>query len=127
MILSKGAAVAALFAVLFVVGGVASGAEAHARLTGADPAGGANLKIAPKIIRATFTEPLIAAFSSLSLTTAKGDALPLGKTALAPDDTHSLTAPTLRPLAPGDYVVHWRAVSADTHKTTGQYGFRVEP
>jgi methionine-rich copper-binding protein CopC len=123
MILSKSAAFVALLAVL----GIASAAQAHARLTGADPQGGADLKTSPKAIRASFSEPLLGRFSSLSLSTAKGDAISLGKAVLAPGDTHSLTAPTLRTLAPGDYVVHWRAVSADTHKTAGQYGFRIEP
>jgi methionine-rich copper-binding protein CopC len=123
MTIAQSATLAAMLAAF----GIASAAEAHAHLTGADPQGGADLKNPPKAIRATFSEPLLGPFSSLSLTTAKGGAVPLGKAVLAPDDPHSLTAPTLRPLAPGDYVVHWRAVSADTHKTAGQYGFRVEP
>jgi methionine-rich copper-binding protein CopC len=123
MTLSNGAALAALITVF----GIASGAHAHARLIGADPKGGATPRASPKTIRATFNEPLIAAFSSLSLITAKGGAVPLGKATLAPGDPRTLMASVLGPLAPGDYVVHWRAVSADTHKTAGDYGFRIEP
>jgi methionine-rich copper-binding protein CopC len=117
----------AALALLLAVSAVASGAQAHAHLTAADPQGGADLKHPPQVIRATFSEPLLGPFSSLSLTTSKGDAVPLGKAVLADGDPRSLVAATLRPLAPGDYVVHWRAVSVDTHKTAGQYGFRITP
>jgi len=33
----------------------------------------------------------------------------------------------LRPLAPGNYRVTWRAVSVDTHRTEGAYSFTVRP
>jgi methionine-rich copper-binding protein CopC len=31
----------------------------------------------------------------------------------------------LKPLSPGSYRVHWRAVSVDTHKTEGSFIFNV--
>ena len=33
----------------------------------------------------------------------------------------------LRPSAAGAYEVHWHTLSADGHKTTGDYTFNVEP
>jgi methionine-rich copper-binding protein CopC len=33
----------------------------------------------------------------------------------------------LKPLTPGVYTVTWRAVSVDTHVTTGDFKFTVAP
>ena len=113
-------------AALFAASAVASGAEAHAHLTGAEPKAEAHMKGSPTAIRASFSEPLVAAFSGLDLTS-NGAPVMIGKATLAPNDRHTLVAPIIHPLAPGDYVVHWHAVSADTHKTAGEYSFHVEP
>ena len=38
-----------------------------------------------------------------------------------------IVVPLQEPLAPGRYQVKWHAVSADTHKTQGQFSFEVKP
>ncbi|MGI8842013.1 MAG: copper homeostasis periplasmic binding protein CopC [Caulobacteraceae bacterium] len=118
------AAVAAL-ATLAVIGPKA--ARAHARLMSADPPAGASVKHPPRILRASFSEALVGPFSGLELATDKGAPVAIGKTTLDPKNPRTLIAPIVRPLAAGGYVVKWRAVSVDTHRMTGRYGFRVEP
>ena len=79
------------------------------------------------VLWARFSENLVEQFSALELTTDKGAPVAMGKATLDPKDHHTLVAPVARPLAAGSYVVNWRAVSADTHRMAGHYGFRVQP
>jgi methionine-rich copper-binding protein CopC len=109
-------------ALLAITSGVA---EAHAHLVRADPAVNVSMKGSPRMLHATFSESLVAAFSNLSLVTAKGKVVAIGKTMVDPKDRTTLVATVPQPLAPGTYVIRWQAVSADSHRKTGQYSFRV--
>jgi methionine-rich copper-binding protein CopC len=76
-------------------------------------------------LRLVFSESLNLAFSKLKLTDAAGKEVTLGALALDPKDDKTLLAPLTGTLPVGDYTVDWTAVSADGHKTTGTYTFKV--
>ena len=42
-------------------------------------------------------------------------------------DQKVLIVPIAKALAAGDYMVHWHAVSVDTHHTQGTFDFTVKP
>ena len=101
-------------------------AAAHARLQGADPAPGAVLLVPPAAIRLTFSEPVEAALSGITLTDAAGHRVPTGKPATDPKDQAVLIVPVTGTLAPGLHKVAWHAVAADSHKTSGSFGFTLK-
>lgn len=107
------------------LGLAATAASAHPRLEASNPAPGAALKTAPKDIRLNFSEELIAAFSGLEIKTAMGKAVPTGKVMFAPGDSRKIIIPIAARLTPGAYTVSWHAVSVDTHRVTGSFGFKV--
>jgi methionine-rich copper-binding protein CopC len=112
-------------ALLLMCGLSVTAADAHPRLTTANPASGAVLKVAPKEIRLRFSEGLIATFTGLDLKDDGGHVVPTGKAALAGADNRQLVVPIASRLSPGNYTVNWHAVSVDTHRVTGSYGFKV--
>ncbi len=100
-------------------------AQAHPKLQTSSPARDAKLDTAPKENRMTFSEGLIANFTGLELKNAAGKPVPTGKAMLAPGDNRELRVPIGARLAPGTYTVAWHAVSTDTHRVSGTYGFKV--
>ena len=104
---------------------VAGAAAAHPHLLRADPAPQSISRGSPRMIHLSFSEPLIANFSGVTLSSMNGRPAPVGRAMLDPRDRQTLMAPVTQPLSPGAYVVRWRAVSVDTHRMTGQYIFRV--
>ncbi len=46
---------------------------------------------------------------------------------LAPGDPKTMVATFPKPLPAGDYEVHWKSVTADTHMMQGAYSFHVAP
>lgn len=105
--------------------GVAAPAQAHANLSTADPAPNTGLLDAPAEIRLTFTEPLEAAFSQITLRDAAGERVSVPAAVVdAANPTQLVLQPG--PLADGIYTVVWRVVSAaDGHSTAGSYPFAV--
>jgi methionine-rich copper-binding protein CopC len=101
-------------------------AAAHARLQDADPAPGAVLPAPPAAIRLTFSEPVEAALSGVTLTDAAGHRVPTGKPATEPGDQAVLVVPVAGTLSPGLHKVAWRAVAADSHKTGGTFSFTLK-
>lgn len=98
-------------------------AEAHASLVSANPAA-SSIAQAPSMIELHFSEALEPKFSGFAVTrdganVAMGD-VTVGK------DTKTLMAMPSMPLSPGDYKVNWHAVAADSHRSTGSYGFSVK-
>lgn len=105
-------------------------AFAHAKLLSEVPAAVDAATPAPAPVsltelRLVFSEQLNLAFSKLKLTDAAGKEVALGALALDPQDDKTLLAPLTGTLPVGDYTVDWTAVSADGHKTTGTYTFKV--
>jgi copper transport protein len=99
-------------------------AGAHARLRSASPADGAQLDRAPQEITLTFTEPVEAALSTVTLRDPAGSRLETVRGRIVPGDRRSCVA-SLPQLQPGAYVVEWRVVSVDGHAMTGSYTFTI--
>ncbi|ATQ43851.1 copper homeostasis periplasmic binding protein CopC [Caulobacter mirabilis] len=115
---SRPAAVLAAAALLLTAGQ----AFAHARMTASTPAANA-VVAAPKTITLTFNERVAPAFSSFDLV-APGGRTVKPATAVSKDGK-SITGKLAAPLAKGGYTVNWRAVSADGHRMTGTFAFKV--
>jgi methionine-rich copper-binding protein CopC len=100
---------------------LAGAAQAHARLVSADP--GANATVAaPEKLTLHFSEKLEPKYSGLSVMRADGSAVAVTATVSQADLTIMEGTPAGR-LAPGGYMVMWHAVSADGHKTQGEFNF----
>jgi copper resistance protein C len=101
-------------------------ALAHAHLDHATPAVGSTVAQSPKEVSLWFTEALEAKFSTIEVRDAQGKPMQAGPATLARDNTAQLRVP-LKPLPPGTYKVIWRVLSVDTHRTEGDFTFRVGP
>jgi copper resistance protein C len=98
----------------------AAAAQAHARLDHTVPAAGSTVSSSPSQVTLIFTENLEPKFSG-------GDVVSLSGTRM--DHGSSVSGSTMRidvpGLPPGGYVVHWHALSVDTHKSQGSFSFHV--
>ena len=103
----------------------ATPAFAHAQLEKATPAVGGTVASASEI-RLEFSEGVEPKFSKVSVTGPSG-AIPLGAAKTEPSNQAVLIVPIAKPLSAGEYKVHWRAVSVDTHHTQGTFEFTVKP
>ena len=113
---------AALSAVVAM--GVAGQAAAHARLLAGTPKNGATVA-APKALTLRYSEALVPAASSVTVTTGAGAAVATGPLGL--DKTKRVvTVPFTGPLAAGAYKVAWRMKTEDGHTTEGDFGFTVK-
>jgi methionine-rich copper-binding protein CopC len=101
-------------------------AFAHAHLDHASPAVGSTVAQAPKEISLWFTEALEPKFSTIEVRDTQGKPVQSGPATLARDNTAQLRVP-LKALTPGTYKVIWRVLSVDTHRTQGDFTFRVGP
>jgi|SRR5262245_12552094 len=101
-------------------------ALAHAHLDHAIPAVGSTVAASPKEVSLWFTEALEAKFSTIEVHDAQGRSVQAGPATLARDNTAQLSVP-LKALSPGTYKVIWRVLSVDTHRTEGDFTFRVGP
>jgi methionine-rich copper-binding protein CopC len=107
-----------------LVAGLAPIAWAHAFLERAEPAVGRKVSLAPATVQIWFTEPVEAAFSSIKVFSASGQEVDKRDTQVDPTQRQLLRV-SLEHLTPGKYRVVWKAVSVDTHTTTGKYEFEV--
>jgi copper resistance protein C len=98
--------------------------HAHAFLDHASPAVGSRLPAAPAAVTMWFTEQLEAAFTTATVTDQAGNPVDAGPAQIDPRDATVLRVP-LKKLPPGTYTVAWRALSVDTHTTTGHFSFTV--
>jgi copper resistance protein C len=96
-------------------------ASAHAHLSRAEPRVDSTVAPAPKEVTLSFTERLESVFSAIEVTDAAGARIDEGE----PRISGSVMSIDLKPLPPGVYKVHWRALSVDTHKTEGTFVFQV--
>jgi methionine-rich copper-binding protein CopC len=102
----------------------ASSALAHAFLESASPRPGAKVTAPPSEVRIVFSEPVEAAFSSISVSGPPGFA---GAALAKPVTTQGRTLAARMPgsLPAGRYVVRWRVISIDSHTTQGSFAFEV--
>lgn len=105
---------------------VPAAALAHAHLDRSTPAAGSMMKDAPKEVVIWFTEAVEPKFSSIEVRDAKGTTVQDGAASSVPGNTAQLRV-GLKPLAPGTYTVKWRVLSVDTHRSQGDFSFRVGP
>ena len=102
-----------------------SNAFAHAMLDHASPRVGSTVSPAPKELVLWFTQKLEPAFSPIEVRNEQGAAVNVGKASVVGDRTQ-LRVP-LKSLPQGSYKVIWRVLSVDTHRTEGDFTFRVGP
>ncbi|MGY2287307.1 copper homeostasis periplasmic binding protein CopC [Pseudomonas gingeri] len=101
----------------------AGSAFAHAHLKSQTPAADSTVS-APSELRLVFSEGVEAEFSKVGLSS---DGVPVAVKSIVTDpaDKKTLIVTPTAPLKAGDYKVEWHAVSVDTHKSEGNYGFKV--
>ena len=114
--------IAASIALLFTLSG---SAFAHAHLDHASPKVGSIVSPAPQEVVLWFTEKLEAAFSTIEVRNEQGAAVQVGKANVTGDRTQLRVS--LKTLPPGTYKVIWQVMSVDTHRTQGDFTFRVGP
>ena len=114
-----------LLASAAVLGG-GSPSTAHALLDRAVPAVGSTVAGAPARIVLTFNEPLETLFSRVEVADNAGRRVDNGDGKPDPADRSRMIV-TVKALAPGAYRVNWYALSADTHRTEGDFTFTVAP
>ena len=100
-------------------------AAAHAMLDRAMPPVGSTVAAAPREIVLSFTGPVEPAFSSIEVRSEAGAAMQAGKASVGAKRTQLRVA--LKALPPGSYKVIWRVLSVDTHRSQGDFTFRVGP
>jgi len=98
---------------------------AHAFLSSAVPAVGSTVTVGPKELRLQFSEAVEIKFSSVKIITEGGKEIGPVRITLNPSDPQRLIVSLPEPLTRGMYIVKWRVVSVDTHKTQGDYRFTV--
>ena len=101
------------------------GGGCHPTLKAANPAA-ESTAAAPTEIRLTFSEGVIAKFSSAEVKDQAGKKVATGKLATDPKDQKQPIVPLQGPLTAGTYTVDWNVVSVDTHRVNGTYSFKVD-
>jgi copper resistance protein C len=96
-------------------------ASAHALLDHAEPRVGNTVATAPREVTLWFTQKLEPAFSSITVTNSAGQRVDAGKTRVSGNQM----SVSLRSGGAGTYRVNWHVLSVDTHRTDGNFTFRV--
>jgi methionine-rich copper-binding protein CopC len=111
------------FCILLVGLVLASGASAHTKLASSEPPAAASVSGPLGEIVLVFEGEV--RLTVVALTDAGGAEK---KVAEVPSDVAERFAIAVEePLAPGEYVIRWRAVGADTHVVSGEIPFTVLP
>jgi methionine-rich copper-binding protein CopC len=99
-------------------------AWAHAELKQASPAVDGTVQTAPTEVTLKFSERLEPAFTAVIVRNAVGKRVDKADGQIDKADRTVLRT-SLQPLSPGAYIVEWRALTTDTHRTEGAFLFRV--
>jgi methionine-rich copper-binding protein CopC len=99
---------------------VSGAAFAHAHLEKSQPADKSSVAVAPKEVVLEFNEPV----QVTALTIQKGDEKAQDLGPLPKAATAKVTVP-VPAIAPGNYIVKWRAVGDDNHVMNGKFIFTV--
>jgi methionine-rich copper-binding protein CopC len=113
---------ATVFLVILLSG--QSPASAHAELKQAAPAAGGSVSAAPTEVTLNFNERLEPTFSTIMVRDAVGKRVDKADARLDQRDRATMRV-SLQPLTNGIYIVEWRALTADTHRTEGAFIFRI--
>jgi methionine-rich copper-binding protein CopC len=98
---------------------------AHAFLDHGVPGVGMTVSGPVREIRLYYTQGVVTAFSAVSVASSTGGAIPASRPVNDPSDQQIVIVRLGRALGPGTYTVTWRALSVDTHTTTGTFHFTV--
>ena len=79
----------------------------------------------PHEIRVNFSESIIPAMSGVTLKLRSGATVRTGPVSVTAGNPGQMIVPIVGSLGPGSYIVRWHAVSSDTHRIQGQFGFMV--
>ena len=101
-------------------------AWAHAFLDHAEPAVGSRVHGSPVQVKIWFTEKVEPALSKIQVFDASNEEVDRRDVQTDKSNGALLTV-SLPALKPGNFKVVWRAVSVDTHVTTGAYLFEIVP
>lgn len=101
----------------------ASGAAGHAGLLSSNPEDGATLDIAPDQVVLTFSEELLSDLVEISVLDADDNPVVVTEVPQTPPPGTDVKVPWPADLAPGEYSVAFRVVSADGHPVTGRITF----
>ena len=99
-------------------------ALAHAQLVHAAPEAGGAVAAPPAEVVASFSEALEASFSTVVVRDSVGKRVDKADARVDAKDRKTMRV-SLPPLTQGIYIVEWRALTADTHRTEGAFIFRV--
>jgi len=110
--------------VLFLLLETVLAAWAHAFVDHAEPAVGSQVHSAPAQVKIWFTERLEPALSKIQVFDSSGQEIDKRDAKIDQSNAVLLTV-SLPALKPGKYKVVWRAVSVDTHVTTGNFMFEL--
>jgi len=102
----------------------ATAAFVHAFLDHATPGVGTTVSGSPSELTLSFTQGVVVAFSSVTVSGASG-AVPASKPVNDPSDQQIIHVRLGHALKPGSYTVIWHVLSVDTHRTEGSYHFTV--
>jgi len=97
---------------------------AHAQLLHATPEAGGTVAALPTEVVANFSEALEGSFSTVVVRDSVGKRVDKADARVDPKDRKIMRV-SLPPLTQGIYIVEWRALTADTHRTEGAFIFRV--
>ncbi|MFZ3328647.1 MAG: copper resistance CopC family protein [Methylocella sp.] len=100
-------------------------AIAHAFLDHAVPGVGMTVSGPVRELRLWYTQGVVTAFSAVAVSSSTGGAIPASRPVNDPSDQQIVIVRLGRALGPGSYTVSWRALSVDTHTTTGTFHFTV--
>jgi copper resistance protein C len=112
---------ARLTIISFLLLAAATTAQAHAMLDHASPLVGSTIAAAPREVSLSFSQGIDQASSGVEVSSSAGARVDQGK----PQISGSTMRVALKPLSPGTYRVHWYAVSADSHKSEGNFVFHL--
>lgn len=118
---------AGLGALLALLLGTATPADAHAALITTDPAQNSVVKTAPQRVELTFSEGVLLSADSLRVLDPRGTDVTVGTPGHATGaDSGSTSTVALRTgLGNGTYTVAWRAISQDSHPVAGAFTFSI--
>lgn len=116
---------AALLTVALSITATSSHAMRHLKLNKSFPTKDTTVTVSPAAIKLWLSEPADLAASSIKLRNVTGTPVALAKLSHDSIKDAPLEAKLVKPIAPGMYVVDWKAMSKDGHVVKGVFGFRV--
>lgn len=99
---------------------VSTSALGHADVVSTSPTADSEIDVAPATISISFSEPVLEVGAAIVLADSSGSEIGVGEVTFE-GATMSVSSPP--DLAPGEYIVTWRASSNDGHVMTGEFGF----